>query len=75
MLLACVLSLWPVAPGSAGPFEDGVSAFVRGDYITARRLWRPLAEQGDAKAQFNLGVMYVRGAGRTQGPCGGAQVA
>ena len=62
-LLACVLSLCSVAPGSAGPYEDGTRAFVRGDYVTALRLWRPLAEQGDAKAQFSLGVMYVRGAG------------
>jgi len=62
-LAACVLSLWPVAPGSAGPYEDGASAYKRGDYVTALLLWRPLAEQGDAKAQFNLGVMYVRGAG------------
>ena len=62
-LLACVLSLCPVAPGSAGQIEDGASAFERGDYVTALLLWRPLAEQGDAKAQFNLGVMYVRGAG------------
>ncbi|GBF25059.1 secretory immunoglobulin A-binding protein EsiB [bacterium MnTg02] len=62
-LLACVLSLCPVASGSAGPVEDGTLAFVRGDYATALRLLRPLAEQGDAKAQFNLGVMYVRGAG------------
>ena len=62
-LLACVLSLCLVALGTAGPYDDGVRAFVRGDYNTALRLWRPLAEQGDAKAQFNLGVMYVRGAG------------
>jgi len=62
-LLACVLSLWPVVPGSAGPYEDGLSVFKRGDYATALRLWRPLAEQGDASAQCALGIMYDRGLG------------
>ena len=36
----------------------------RGDYATALRLWRPLADQGDASAQYNLGVMYAKGRGR-----------
>ncbi len=36
------------------------------DYGTASRQWRPLAEQGNAKAQFNLGVMYDRGLGVPQ---------
>ena len=43
---------------TAGPLEDAVAAYQRGDYVTALRLWRPLAEQGDADAQFHLGVMY-----------------
>ncbi len=50
----------------AGPFEDGVAAYKRGDYATALRLWRPLAEQGDADAQFNLGLMYANGEGVPQ---------
>jgi uncharacterized protein len=43
---------------TAGPLEDAVAAFQRGDYATALRFWHPLAEQGDADAQFHLGVMY-----------------
>ena len=39
-------------------FQDGLDAAQRQDYKTAHRLWLPLAEQGDAKAQYNLGVMY-----------------
>jgi TPR repeat protein len=42
----------------AGPYEDGVAAYEKGDYATALRVWRPLAEQGNAMAQYNLGVMY-----------------
>lgn len=47
-------------------FEDAGAAYDRGDYPTAYRLIRPLAEQGHAKAQFNLGVMYQRGQGIPQ---------
>jgi TPR repeat protein len=42
-------------------FEDGMAAYHRGDYATALEFWRPLAEQGDANAQRNLGVMYENG--------------
>jgi TPR repeat protein len=47
----------------AGPWEDGMAAYNRGDYLPAVRLFRPLAEQGNAKAQSVLGVMYRRGQG------------
>ena len=48
---------------TAGPLVDAVAAYQRGDYATALRLWHPLAEQGDADAQFHLGVMYESGQG------------
>ena len=44
----------------AGPFEDGFDAYTRGDYTTALRLWRPLAHQGEAPAQYKLGIMYAK---------------
>ena len=47
----------------AGPLEDGFSAQQRGDYTSALRLWRPLAEQGNAVAQGLLGFMYQQGQG------------
>ena len=43
-----------------------MAAYQRGDYATAIRELRPLAEQGDAEAQYNLGVIYDRGQGVTQ---------
>jgi TPR repeat protein len=52
-----------IAGSVAGPWEDGMAAYNRGDYVPAVRLFRPLAEQGDAKAQSVLGVMYRRGQG------------
>ena len=50
----------------AGPVEDATAAYKRGDYATALRLLRPLAEQGDAGAQFNIGLMYKEGNGVPQ---------
>ena len=47
-------------------FQQGFEASTRGDYQTAFKLWLPLAEQGDATAQFNLGVMYDEGRGVKQ---------
>ena len=50
----------------ADPLEDGQAAYNRGDYATALKLLRPLAEQGNANAQNNLGWMYDQGDGVTQ---------
>ncbi len=43
---------------AAGPYEDGIAAFKRRDYVTAMQLFRPLAEQGEARSQVSLGAMY-----------------
>jgi hypothetical protein len=59
------LALCLVAPAQAG-FDEGVAAYLRGDYATALRLWRPLAEQGDADAQARLGLLYDLGKGVPQ---------
>jgi TPR repeat protein len=52
------------ALGSAwADWDDGVAAYAAGDYAMARRRWFPQAEQGDAKAQYNLGVIFANGKG------------
>ena len=48
---------------NAADFQKGLEAAKRGDFATALLEWRPLAEQGHAKAQYNLGVMYDFGRG------------
>ncbi len=53
------------APAWAG-LDEGVAAFKRGDYATALREWRPLAEQGNAASQALLGGMYGLGRGVPQ---------
>jgi uncharacterized protein len=51
----------------AGPLEDANAAlFLHQDYATALRLYRPLADKGDARAQKSLGVMYWAGQGVPQ---------
>jgi hypothetical protein len=47
-------------------FGEGVAAYHHGDFITAAREFRTLAEQGFAEAQYNLGVMYDNGKGVPQ---------
>lgn len=59
ILVALVLSSVPNV--RADDFADGTTAFEQRDYATALGLWRPLAEQGDARAQAALGSMYERG--------------
>ena len=52
----------------AGPWEDGMAAYNRGDYVPAIRVFRAMAEQGNAKAQSVLGAMYRRGQGVSRSP-------
>jgi TPR repeat protein len=61
--IAVALSLATLSPASAQDFQSGLEAFNRGDFATALREFRPLAEQGDAIAQNKLGWMYNNGRG------------
>ena len=51
---------------AGGETKAGKEAYTRGDYATALKELRPLAEQGDANMQFKLGVMYQGGLGVSQ---------
>ena len=46
--------------------NDAWEAANKGDYVTALKLWQPLAEQGDVRAQSILSGMYFIGQGVTQ---------
>jgi len=50
-------------PSSAGPLEDGMTAYEEKDYVKALQLWRPLAEQGNGAAQYQVGILYAEGTG------------
>lgn len=47
-------------------FQTGLEAYKRGDFAAALKEWQPLAEQGDANSQYNLGMLYARGQGVPQ---------
>ena len=66
VLAAILLLLSFAAPVAAGPIEDASVAHGKGDYATALRLIRPLADQGDPRAQHALGFMYGNGHGVPQ---------
>lgn len=63
ILSLCLLLLALPGVGLAGPVDDGVEAYKRGDYAAASALWRPAAEKGDASAEFYLGLLYRNGQG------------
>lgn len=47
----------------AEPADEALAAYHRKDYATALRIWKPLAEQGNARAQASLAAMYEGGQG------------
>jgi len=62
-LVAAVLAAAMAAPLGAQSVKAGIEAWQRADYSAAIAIWRPLAEAGDADAQFNLGQAYRLGRG------------
>ncbi len=66
-VLACTVLVASTLSFSAETtVEPGVRALERGHYSTAMRSWLPLAREGLAEAQNNVGLMYERGLGVTQ---------
>ena len=63
VLLCSVLALPARAQREAVRAQD---AYNRGDYATALREWRQMADRGYAAAQCNVGVLYARGEGVPQ---------
>lgn len=48
---------------AASDLDDAVAAMRIGDFAEAYCVMRPLAERGDADAQYNVGWMYMNGYG------------
>ena len=64
--LAVALASGAMTGSHAGPIEDATGAYHSGNYNTAVRLFRALADQGDSQAQYNLGIIYANGRGVPQ---------
>ncbi len=68
-LLAAALALGLAVPAAAdywSEFEAGVDAYAGGRHAEAVSRFRPLAEAGDDRAQYWLGIMYFEGKGVPQ---------
>lgn len=64
--MAAVVGCLGVSSVLADDYALGRDAYIEQNYDTALRLWLPLAEAGDMRAQFSLGALYYEGAGVEQ---------
>jgi hypothetical protein len=66
LVAALLLALLATAlPGVAvASYELGMQAFKAEKFDAARDIWEEAAEQGDQRAQFELGRLYEKGKGR-----------
>ncbi|HZI83518.1 MAG TPA: tetratricopeptide repeat protein [Casimicrobiaceae bacterium] len=64
--LLAIAALGFAVCAAAGALEDGIAAYHEKDYAKAAALWQPLAEQGDATAQYSLGTLFAEGKGVAQ---------
>ncbi len=62
VILGAIVAVVLAAPAFAD-VKTGIDAYQRGDFATAVNTWRPLADAGDADAQYNLGQSYRLGRG------------
>ena len=60
-ILLRTASILPFGTPAYADFQKGLDAAKSGDFATALREWKPLAEQGNLTAQTNLGNMYTDG--------------
>jgi TPR repeat protein len=62
-IILLTVSILPFGTPAFADFQTGWDAYDSGDYATALKEWKPLAEQGDERAQVSLGLMYAGGQG------------
>src|SRR5271155_3415300 len=61
LLMGGAVALFLMMPAIASDEPGGLKAFRAGDYETAFKIWKPLADSGDANAQCDLGIMFQKG--------------
>ena len=62
-LLVILATAGATCPASAGPLEDGLGAYERREFASAREVLAPIAAAGNARAQLVLGKIYLDGQG------------
>lgn len=60
-----MIALVLCAPVLADRYDDAEATFQAGDFKRAVREWKALADAGDARAQYRLGVLHELGQGVT----------
>lgn len=63
-----LVAFFAVIASVRADFDDGYRALQMGDYPRAVAELQPVAEDGDPKAQYVLGVMFVQGLGIARQP-------
>jgi hypothetical protein len=58
---AVALAPWEGAAAGANDFLYGQRLYSLGDYAGALNVWRELAQQGDARAQYSMAVLFQKG--------------
>lgn len=66
MLFVCLCLSIPGLLYAADQLEDGIKAVDKKDYMAAYQVFKKLAEQGNAEAQYNLAILYRQGKGIMQ---------
>lgn len=61
--LGMVLFFLALSTGVHAGFQEAEEAYDKGDYLAALNEYKSLAGKGEAKAQYNLGIMYLNGQG------------
>ena len=56
------------SPALADDYSNALAASKKGDFSTSFKLLKPLAEKGDARAQGELGALYLSGRGTSKDP-------
>ena len=66
VLLVCVCFIVLMGQAVADALSDATQVYDAGDYEKAIKMYTPLAKEGNAEAQFTLGMMYRAGRGVEQ---------
>ena len=76
ILAACLLAfaLAALPPAARAGWDEGETAFRRGDWAVAARELKPLSEAGDARAQARYGRMLLDGHGMPQNEAEGVKL-
>src|SRR4051812_15580615 len=66
LMRTLALSLLLCSTAAVAGLKEGYEALSRKDYVTAANEYRPLADRGNAEAQYRIGRMYEFGNGYPQ---------